>query len=65
VEASIKVSFSVLPFGVSRLSMRETRMVEQEKPFPPAYVEPTTTDIDGVQIHYVDGDDYIVPDTTC
>ena len=61
----IKVSFRVLPFGNINyeLSGLESPQ-EQEVRELPRYVEPTTTDIESMEIHYADHETYVVPQTT-
>ena len=65
MKSKIKVSFRVMPFGEMscELSGHEVTQEEELRELP-RYVEPTTTDIESMEIHYIDNDTYVVPQTT-
>lgn len=66
MEPRVKVSLKILPFGsvgyeIPRL---EHPMKEKESEEIPRYIEPLTTNIEKVDIHYEKDETYSVPKTT-
>ncbi len=65
MEPKVKISVEILSFGIINLRLSGSEgQLKQEPPVELRYVEPATTDIEGMEIHYLDGETYMVPVTT-
>jgi len=61
----VKVSLKILPFGSINYEITGLeRHLEEKKSEMPRYIEPLTTYIEEVDIHYEEGETYSVPKTT-
>ena len=60
---NIKISINILPFGHMKLLFLSTneKLEEKEKP---VYIEPSSTNIEEVEILYEGVEEYIIPKTT-
>ena len=65
MESKVKISLKVLPFGsIIYETTGLDQPVQEKKPGASRYVEPLTTNIEKIEIRYVDGETYSVPKTT-
>jgi len=65
MEPKVKVSLKILPFGNIHYEIAGQEFSIQEKEsMMPRYIEPLTTHIEKVEIHYEEGETYSVPKTT-
>ena len=65
MEPNFKMSVRILPFGSIRYELSGAESVPRQGEVKmPSYTEPITTDIEGIEIRYGDGDNYVVPQTT-
>jgi len=65
VKPEVKVSLIILPFGsiIYETAGLEHPVREKESEMP-QYIEPLTTNIEKIDIHYEEGETYSVPKTT-
>jgi hypothetical protein len=65
MESKVKVSLKILPFGSIHYEITGLeRSTEEKESEMPRYIEPLTTHIEKVEIHYEEGETYSVPKTT-
>ena len=65
MESKIKFSFNLVPFGdIIYITKSFKHPGQEEEEEIPAFVEPLTTNIEKIEIHYEDGGTYSVPETT-
>jgi len=61
----VKVSLKILPFGSISYEITSSQSPAEEKESEgPRYVQPLTTNVERVEIHYEGGETYLVPKTT-
>ena len=64
MEQSIKISTHILPFGQMKLNYTPGGKKIEEKRQPPAYIEPSTTNIEKIEVLFGEKGAYKVPETT-
>lgn len=65
MEARVKVVLKILPFGsVNYEIIGSDYIAEAEKARMPRYIEPSTTNIENVEIRYEEGAIFSIPKTT-
>ena len=64
MEKEVNINIHLMPFGEIRLRINQAKedMSEEEK--TPIYIEPSTTNVERVEILYEGGEEYKDPETT-
>ena len=64
LEEPLKITIQILPFGQRRLNYILGVEKFKEKEHVPVYIEPTTTNVEIIEVRYGKTREYKVPETT-